>query len=65
MSLWTFLRQRLRAYRRVPFFGRRALSLLLGGFLALYLGGGLVLLGVVFDDLVREVAPSADPLLAA
>ena len=65
MSLWTFLRQHLRAYRRVPFFGRRALSLLLGGFLALYLGGGLVLLGVVFDDLVREVAPSADPLLVA
>ena len=31
----------------------------------LYLGGGLVLLGIVFDDLVREVAPGADPLLVA
>ena len=65
MPLWSLLRHRLRAFRRVPFFERRALSAILGGFLALYLGGGLVLLGVVFDDLVREVAPGADPLLVA
>ena len=65
LSPWRVLRHRLRAYHRVPFFGRRALSLILGGFLMLYLGGGLVLLGIVFDDLVREVAPGADPLLVA
>ncbi|WP_232798200.1 DUF5687 family protein [Salinibacter altiplanensis] len=65
MPFWKILRHRLRAYRRVPFFGRRALSLLLRGFLALYLGGGLVLFGLFFDDLVRAVAPGADPLLVA
>ena len=47
----------------MPFFGRRALSAVLGAFVALYLGGGLVLMGIVFDDLVREVAPGTDPLL--
>ncbi|WP_233993467.1 DUF5687 family protein [Salinibacter altiplanensis] len=65
MPFWKILRHRLRAYRRVLFFGRRALSLLLRGFLALYLGGGLVLFGLFFDDLVRAVAPGADPLLVA
>ncbi|WP_263792418.1 DUF5687 family protein [Salinibacter sp.] len=65
MSLWSLLRHRLHAFVRVPFVGRRGLSLILGGFLALYLGGGLVLLGVAFDDLVREAAPGADPLLVA
>ncbi|WP_233992706.1 DUF5687 family protein [Salinibacter altiplanensis] len=65
MPFWKILRHRLRAYRRVPFFGRRALSLLLRGFLALYLGGGLVLFGLFFDDLVRAVAPGADPLPVA
>ena len=65
MPLWSLLRHRLHAFVRVPFLGRRGLSLILGGFLALYLGGGLVLLGVVFDDLVREAAPGADPLLVA
>ena len=64
-SLWRILRHRLRAYWRVPFLERRALSFILGGFLILYFGGGLVLLGIVFDDLVREAAPSADPLLVA
>jgi hypothetical protein len=49
----------------VPFFERRALSVILGGFMALYLGGGLVLFGLFFDDLVRNVAPGADPLLVA
>ncbi len=65
MPVWRFLRHRHRAYRRVPFFERRALSAVLGGFLALYLGGGLVLLGIVFDDLVREMVPGTDPLLVA
>ncbi|MCS4038651.1 DUF5687 family protein [Salinibacter ruber] len=65
MALWTLLRHRLQAAVRAPFVGRQALSLILGGFLALYLGGGLVLVGLVFDDLVREVAPGADPLLVA
>ncbi len=65
MSLWTLLRHRLRSCWRVAFFGRRALSLILGGFLALYLGGGLVLLGVMFDDIVREAVPGANPLLVA
>ena len=53
MALWTLLRHRLQAAVRAPFVGRRALSLILGGFMALYLGGGLVLVGLVFDDLVR------------
>ncbi|MCS4176731.1 hypothetical protein GGP96_001453 [Salinibacter ruber] len=65
MALWSLLRHRLQAAVRAPFVGRQALSLILGGFLALYLGGGLVLVGLVFDDLVREVAPGADPLLVA
>lgn len=65
MPLWRVLRHRLRAFRRVPFFERRALSVILGGFMALYLGGGLVLFGLFFDDLVRNVAPGADPLLVA
>ena len=63
MTLLTLLRHRLRALWRVPFAGRRVVSLLIGVFVALYLGGGLVLLGLVFDDLVREAAPGADPLL--
>lgn len=50
---------------RAPFVERRALSLILGGFMALYLGGGLVLFGLFFDDLVREAAPGTDPLLVA
>lgn len=65
MTLLSLLHHRLRAVVRAPFVGRRALSLILGGVLALYLGGGLVLVGLVFDDLVREVAPQADPLLVA
>jgi|APHM01.1.fsa_nt_gi hypothetical protein len=65
MPLWRVLRHRLRAFRRVPFFERRALSVILGGFIALYLGGGLVLFGLFFDDLVRNVAPGRDPLLVA
>ena len=65
LSPWRILRHRLRAFRRVPFFGRRALFLILGAFLALYLGGGLVLFGLFFDYLVREAAPGADPLLVA
>ncbi|MCS4195394.1 hypothetical protein GGP46_000209 [Salinibacter ruber] len=39
MALWTLLRHRLQAAVRAPFVGRRALSLILGGFMALYLGG--------------------------
>lgn len=65
MSLWSLLRHRLRAAVRAPFVGRRALSLILAGFVALYLGGGLVLLGILFDDLVREAAPGTDPLRVA
>jgi len=65
MTIWAYLRHRLRAVRRVPFFERRALSAVLGAFVALYLGGGLALMGIVFDDLVREAAPGADPLLGA
>lgn len=65
MTLLSLLYHRLQAAVRAPFVGRQALSLILGGFLALYLGGGLVLVGLVFDDLVREVAPGADPLLVA
>jgi hypothetical protein len=65
VTLLSLLHHRLRAVVRAPFVGRRALSLILGGVLALYLGGGLVLVGLVFDDLVREVAPQADPLLVA
>ncbi|CBH25620.1 hypothetical protein GGP91_002281 [Salinibacter ruber] len=65
MALWTLLRHRLQAAVRAPFAGRQVLSLILGGFLALYLGGGLVLVGLAFDDLVREAAPGADPLSVA
>lgn len=49
----------------MPFLGRRLVSLLVGAVIVLYFGGGLVLAGVFFDDLMREVAPSADPLLVA
>lgn len=65
MTLWTLLRHRLTAYWRVSFLGRRLASLLFGTFLTLYLGGGLALAGVFFDNLVRDIAPSADPLLVA
>ncbi len=65
MSLWSLLRHRLQAAVRAPFVGRQALSLVFGGLMALYLGGGLVLLGLAFDDLVRAAAPSANPLLVA
>jgi hypothetical protein len=65
VTIFDGLRHRLRAAVRAPFVERRALSLILGGFMALYLGGGLVLFGLFFDDLVRNVAPGHDPLLVA
>lgn len=65
MSFWTLVRHRLRAYIRVPFLGRRFASLVVGTFVALYFGGALVLAGLFFDDIVREGAPGADPLLVA
>ncbi len=65
MSVWSLLHHRPRAYWCVPFRGRRLASLLIIAFIALYFGGSLVLAGVFFDDLVREVAPTADPLLVA
>ena len=65
MTLLSLLYHRLQAAVRAPFVERRALSLILGGFMALYLGGGLVLFGLFFDDLVRNVAPGRDPLLVA
>ena len=65
MTLLALLRHRLRAFWRAPIVERRALSLILGGFMALYLGGGLVLFGLFFDDLVQSVAPGRDPMLVA
>ena len=63
MSLLSLLRHRLRAFWRAPLFERRAASLVVSTLMALYLGGGLVVLGLAFDNAVREVAPSTDPVL--
>jgi len=65
MSLWSLFRHRLHAFFRSPVLGRRFVSLVVGAFVALYLGGALVLAGVFFDDIVRAAAPGADPLLVA
>lgn len=63
MSLLSLLRHRLRAFWRAPLFKQRAASLVLSTLMALYLGGGLVVLGLAFDNAVREAAPSTDPVL--
>ncbi|MEF8939047.1 MAG: DUF5687 family protein [Salinivenus sp.] len=63
MSLLSLLRHRLRAFWRAPLFKQRAASLVVSTLMALYLGGGLVVLGLAFDNVVREVAPSTDPVL--
>jgi hypothetical protein len=63
MSLLSLLRHRLRAFWRAPLFERRAASLVVSTLMALYLAGGLVVFGLAFDNVVREVAPSTDPVL--
>ena len=65
MSFWSLLGHRLKAYWRVPFFGRRLVSVLVGTVATIYFGGTFIFAGFFFDDLVREIAPGADPLFVA
>jgi hypothetical protein len=65
LSFWTLLRHRLKAYWRTPFLGRRLVSLLLVTALGLSFAVPLALVGVLFDDIVAHLAPTANPLQVA
>lgn len=55
----------MKSYLRVPSEGHRLPLLLAGGFFGLYVGALLGFLGLLFDDIVRGLVPSANPLLIA
>lgn len=59
---WVLIRQQVKSYWRTPFRGHRAASFALGLLGAAYISAMLVLIGLLFDDVTRNLAGHAPPL---